>query len=345
MGPDSNDRRADSGQRRAGSVPDTAFAPRILPGDLRLIRRFSLGLGFHFLFVFAFSRLELLYGEKFFDVSNTGNGEWIWMPLRMADGTPAAFYATRDFDLPSSRQFTRIKILGDPEYTLYFNGREIGGRRVGEESALDVYDVSNLARDRGNRLVVALRSANGVGALIVSVDLTQEFRNYVVTDRGWHIVPEWRPDILDRDRAPFTKPLLLGRPPARRWNYLSRRPGNPFAPRKDTLAPQESFSFKTRLADIQVKDGVPVTVAIPVAATAYDFGVGATGRLQLTAPPSATSRVVRVRFTTERSELFDVEGGVETFTFAPGETTVVDPETRIFRYAEVYDRAAASLVR
>lgn len=309
------------------------------------MRRLSFGLAFLVLLVFAFSRLELLYGDKFFDVSNTGNGEWIWMPLRMAGGTPAAFYATRDFDLPSSRQFTHVKILGDPEYTLYFNGREIGGRRVGEESALDLYDVSTLARDRGNRLVVALRSANGVGALIVSVDLTQEFRNYVVTDRTWHIVSEWRSDILERDRAPFILPLLLGRPPARRWNYLSRRDATPFAPRKDTLAPQESFSFKTRLADIQVKDGVPVTVAIPVAATAYDFGVGATGRLQLTAPPSATSRVVRVRFTTERNELFDVEGGVETFTFAPGETTVVDPQTRIFRYAEVYDRAAASLVR
>jgi len=166
-----------------------------------------------------------------------------------------------------------------------------------------------------------------------------------VTDRAWHIVSGWRPDILERDSPPFLQPHLLGRPPARRWNYLSRRAGNPFAPRKDTLAPQESFSFKTRLADIQVKDGVPVTVAIPVAATAYDFGVGATGRLQLTALPAATSRVVRVRFTTERSELFDVEGGVETFTFAPGETTVVDPVTRVFRYAEVYDRAAATLVR
>ncbi len=309
------------------------------------MRRLSFGLVLLVLFVFAFSRLELLYGDKFFDVSNTGTAEWIWMPLRMADGSPAAFYATREFDLPSSRQFTRIKILGDPEYTLYFNGREIGGRRVGEESALDVYDVSALARDRGNRLVAALRSSNGVGGLIVSVDLTQEFRNYVVTDRAWHVVSTWQPDILQRDHAPMTKPLLLGRPPARRWNYLSRRDGNLFPPRKETLVPHESFAFRTKLAGIEVKDGVPVTVAVPVAATAYDFGVGATGRLQLTAPPSAGSRVVRVRFTTERSELFDVEGGVETFTFAPGETTIVDPETRIFRYAEVYDKAGATLVR
>src|SRR5260221_480707 len=109
IGPGSTDRQAGSGERRAASVTGPRLAPRILPGDLRLMRRLSLALGFLVLFVFAFSRLELLYGDKFFDVSNTGNGEWIWMPLRMADGTPAAFYATRDFDLPSSRQFTRIE--------------------------------------------------------------------------------------------------------------------------------------------------------------------------------------------------------------------------------------------
>src|SRR5256885_14088011 len=188
MGPDSNDWRAGRGERRAGNATNPPAGPRIQPSDLRLMRRFSLALAFLFLFVFAFSRLELLYGDKFFDVSNTGNGEWIWMPLRMAGGTPAAFYATRDFDLPSSRQFTHIKILGDPEYTLYFNGREIGGRRVGEESALDVYDVSKLARDLGNRIVVAARSPNGVGGVIASVDVSDEYQNVVPTGSEWAIV-------------------------------------------------------------------------------------------------------------------------------------------------------------
>jgi hypothetical protein len=309
------------------------------------MRVFTYALLFLVLFVFAFSRLELLYGDKFYDVLNTGNAQWIWMPLRMADGTPSAFYATRDFDLPPSRQFTRVKILGDPEYTLYFNGREIGGRRVGEESALDVYDVSGLARDKGNRLVVAVRSANGVGGLIVSVDLTQEFRNYVVTDRDWHIVPQWRADILQRDHGTIVTPLLLGRPPARRWNYLSRRAGQLFEAQTGVLAPKDVFSFKTKLADVQVKDGVPVTVALPVAATAFDFGDGATGRLRLTAPPANAPRTIRVRFTSARSELFDVEGAVQTFTFAAGETTIVDPERRVFRYAEVYGKATADVVQ
>jgi hypothetical protein len=317
--------------------------------DRQLIRRLDLVLAFVFVFVFAFSRLAVLYGDKFYDVPNTGKAQWIWQPVRMADGIPVAFYATRQFDLPSSRQFTHVKVLGDPEYTLYFNGREIGGRRVGEESVsvLDQYDISRLARDRGNRLVVAVRSPNGVGGLIASIDLTQEFRNYVVTGRDWHIVPQWSPDILQRDRGPIDRPLLLGRPPARRWNYLTRRPAKELEPPKGVLEPKEAFSFKTRLADVQVKDGVAVTVAVPVSATAYDFGIGATGRLRLTAPhPSRGSHAVRVRFATERSELFDVEGGVETFTFAAGETVLVDPETRVFRYAEVYgSNAKADLLQ
>src|SRR5258706_13235279 len=101
------------------------------------------------------------------------------MPLRMADGDPAAFYATREFDLPPGRQFTQIKVLGDPEYTLYFNGVEIGGRRGEEDIVLDTYDVSKLAREKGNRIVLAPRSPNRVGGLNVAGDLTHEVCDYV----------------------------------------------------------------------------------------------------------------------------------------------------------------------
>src|SRR5258708_27261769 len=72
MGPDSTDRQAGSGARRAESGAGIPAAPRIQPADLRLMRRFSLAFGFLVLFVFAFNRLELLYGDKFFDLANTG---------------------------------------------------------------------------------------------------------------------------------------------------------------------------------------------------------------------------------------------------------------------------------
>ena len=307
------------------------------------MRQLTFALAFLFVLVFAFTRLELLYGNKFYDVTNTGNAQWIWMPLRMADGDPTAFYATRNFDLPPSRQFTQIKIHGDPEYTLYLNGVEIGGRRVGEDSFLDTYDVSTLARDKDNRIVVSARSPNGVGGLIVSVDVTQEFRNYLVSDRSWRIIPRWWPDILERDHGPLVSPRLLGRPPALRWNYLTRRPAQVLKPRMGVLQPHAVSSLQTSLADIDVMDGVAVTVSVPVEAKAYDFGASATGRLRLTTTlPSSAPRVIRVRFATDRSELDRVEGGVTTFTLAAGERAVIDPEVRVFRYAEVFGSSATA---
>jgi hypothetical protein len=310
--------------------------------DKRLMRRATLVLGFLLLFVFAFSRLELLYGQKFFDV--TGRAEWIWPQHRMAAEEAVAFYAAHDFDLPPQRLFTRIKILGDPEYTLYFNGTEVGGRRVGEDaSALDVYDVSKLARNGRNRMVVAVRSANGVGGLIASIDIAPDFLNYVVTGRDWKMFRTWRPGLITADAGLASAPMLLGRPPARRWNFLTREPGPALPLSRATAAPREVFPFTTALAEIQVRDGVAISVPRPTRAVAYDFGIGMHGRLRLTrAPSSSPASVTRVRFATERSELFDAEGGTVPFVFANEETSVTDSTERVFRYAVVYGSAATA---
>src|SRR3954469_1862995 len=255
---------------------------RLPTGDRALIRRLILVAAAIFILVAAFSRLELLYSHKFFD--NTGRAQWIWQQSRLAQGDPSAFFATREFDLPPNRAFTRIKMLGDPEYTLYFNGVAIGGRHVGDDNeALDTYDVSSLARDKGNRMVVAVRSANGVGGLIASIDLTDTFGNFVVTGNEWHIVRRWSDDLLlhDPPQAQITRPQLLGQPPARRWNYLVQRDAKPFAPAQHLIAPRESFDFETALPEIAVLGGIAVTVSRKTHATAYDFGP-LSGRARLT---------------------------------------------------------------
>jgi hypothetical protein len=291
--------------------------------------------------VAAFSRLELLYSHKFFD--NTGRAQWIWPAHRMADGDPVSFFATCDFDLPPNRAFTRIKMLGDPEYTLYFNGAAIGGRRVGDDNeALDTYDVSALARDHRNRIVVAVRSANGVGGLIAAVDLTREFANFIVTGSDWHIVRSWHDDLLVRDppAKEIARPQLLGRPPARRWNYLVQRAAAFFAPMQRVVPPREAFDFATALPEIAVIGGTAVTVSRKTRATAYDFGP-TTGRARLTVRDVGKSaRSVTVRFGYSRAELFAIEAPVEQFVFAAGERTIVDEETRNFRYVTVYGSAA-----
>jgi len=89
---------------------------RPLPTPQAAIRRLIIIAAAIVVVVAAVSRLELLYSHKFFD--NTGTAQWIWQQNRLAQGDPAAFFATHEFDLPPNRSFTRIKMLGDPEYTL-----------------------------------------------------------------------------------------------------------------------------------------------------------------------------------------------------------------------------------
>ena len=312
----------------------------ISAADRRLARRLIVTLLAILAVTAAFSRLDLLYSHKFFD--RTGVAQWIWPQQELSREEPVAFFATRDFDLPPNRSFTRIKIAGDPEYALYFNGNAIGGRRMGVESALDVYDVSNLARDKGNRIVVAARSPNGVGGLIASIDVSPEYRNMIPTGRAWHIVRRWSSDLLVRDPPPssFAPMMLIGRPPIGRWNYLSLRPGHFLPPPQRIVEPRAAFSFKTALPEIEVLSGVPVVVSQAAGATAFDFGQ-IRGRARLTISyDTGVSREVRVRFANSVPELMSVEGPVEPFVFAAGERTITDPQERLFRYVMVYGRQA-----
>ena len=294
--------------------------------------------------VAAYSKLDLLYSHKFFD--NTGRAQWIWAQQQLSRGVPVAFFATRNFDLPPNRQFTRIKVFGDPEYTLYFNGMQVGGRRVGEESALDVYDVSKLARDRGNRIVIAARSPNGVGGVIASVDVTRDYQNMVPTGSEWAIVRNWRDDLLVRD-APYSamsSPMLIGRPPVGRWDFLTPRAGVFAGAVQRVVAPRAAFRFKTAIPMIEDRSGVVVVVPHPISATAYDFGP-IRGRARLTINyDNGVSREVSVRFANDASELRLIEAPIEPFVFAAGERTVTDPQERQFRYVIVYGSQASVVV-
>ncbi len=308
------------------------------------MRRLTIALLGLFGLVAAYSRLDLLYSHKFFDV--TGRAEWIWAQHQLSREIPVALFATRDFDLPPNRAFTRIKIAGDPEYTLYFNGAQIGGLRMGEERALDVYDVSTLARTQGNRMVIAARSANGVGGIIASVDVSPSYQNVVPTGREWKIVRRWRDDLLLRDPPPswISSPMVIGHPPLGRWNYLSPRPGILTPPAQRIVLPRSWFMFKTAVPRIEDRSGVVVVVSHPIGATAFDFG-SVSGRPRLTINyDNGVSRSVQVRFANDVSELRTVEGPVETFVFAAGERTVTDPRERQFRYVMVYGNQATAVV-
>lgn len=296
------------------------------------------------LFTAAFSYLWRLYSTKF--EATTGPASWIWAPHRISRNMPVVFFAARDFDLPPGRNWTRIKILGDPEYVLYFNGRRIGGRRVGDDRHLDVFDVSELARDKENRILVAVRSTNGVGGLIAAVDVAPEIENLVITGRDWKLFGEWSPVLPIADVGTFARPVIIGRPPAGRWNFLTPRQGEPARTEVRVIQPREARSYRTEIPTIRIRQGVAVAGKEAVRATAYDFGpttgrIRVTSNLQLPVP-----WVIRARTANAPEELNALLAPDLPFVFAPGETFVDDAEPRSFRYVIVYGaRGRAEVVQ
>jgi len=304
--------------------------------DSSLLRRSTAVLAFLFVLAGAFWRLELMYSQKFYD--RTGRAQWIWGRREITRGTVLAFYATRNFDLPPGRYYTHIKIAGDPDYTLIFNGETIGGSRMSDSNRhLDVYDVTKLARTKGNRIVVALRSTNGVGGLLLSIDIAPENRNVLVSDGSWRVINTWSPDLALRDPVPGVEPVLFGRPPIGKWNYLPETEASPFPAVKTIRTPVEVHAFKSAVPEIVFPGGVAVVKAKPMRATAFDFGGPCDGRVRLTLNyDPGSSEFVYVRFANVSNELGAVDNNTEAFVFAPHERVVIDTTRRMFRYVAVY---------
>jgi hypothetical protein len=316
--------------------------------DRDLMKRLSVGLVFLFVFTAAFSQLHRVYSQKFFEA--TGQARWIWAQQRMSDNVPLAFFAARDVVLPERRRYTHLKVLGDPEYTLYVNGREIAGRLVGdEERQIDFYDLSSLVQTGRNRIVIAVRAKQGTGGLIASIDIGPETENWIVTDDTWRIYRTWRSDLLLRDPPDlqWESPAIIGEPPVGRWNYLPVKKREPDPAPTAVIASKDVFPMKALLPAIRTVSGVAVAAADKQRARAFDFGfTGGRIRVTLNGPPSYASRAVIVRTANLRDELDAIDWGNRAMVFAPGERVVTTPESRLFRYVLVYDvRAGVEVVR
>ncbi len=311
------------------------------PHDRLLIPRLTVGILLACALFAALHRLHHFYARKLHD--STGRAVWIWQRSELSREAPVAFFATRDFHLPPNRSFTRIKVAADPQYVLYFNGMEIGGRMVAGDHRLDFYDVSSLARTGRNRIVVAVRSAKGVGGLLVAVDLSAEVANFLVSDRTWGVVRVWSPDLLWRDPQGVQQPMILGEPPAGRWNFLTTAQGEPSGSRSVTILPRSTFDYKAALPVVKVVQGVTIASSRRVRARAFDFGgfvdARARVRLQYDTP---VSHLVYIRFTNAREELFTLEGNLQSVVFAARERVVTYPEMRHFRYIGVYGGEAVA---
>lgn len=306
-------------------------------GDRGLLRRLAIAVGLAFVFAAAFAHLERTYSQKFLDI--TGRAQWIWPAHRMSDNLPVAFFAARDFDLPERRIFTHLKVMGDPEYTVYLNGREIAGRRIAQdERSLDFYDVSSLVKTGRNRIVVAVRAPRGVGGLIAAIDIAPEQTNWIVTNGDWKIYRAWNPEILLRDspRTFSQRPLIVGEPPVGRWNWLTLNRRELGVPPAKVLPARDSFEQFGLIPTIQTRSGVAVAGTERARATAFDFGP-VRGRVRLTTSAKrVASQAINVRLANHREELLRAEWSLRPVVFAPGESVVTMPEEYSFRYVMVF---------
>ncbi|MGN6185617.1 MAG: hypothetical protein ACTHQM_18415, partial [Thermoanaerobaculia bacterium] len=288
-----------------------------------------------FILTAGFSHLVRVYSQKFYDV--TGEARWIWAQHSMSAGAPVAFFAARDFELPENRIFTQIKVLGDPEYTLYINGQKVAGQLVGEDRKIQLYEISDLVKTGRNRVVIGVRAAQGFGGLIASIDIGPETRNWIVSDSSWRIYRRWDEALLARDLdTGWETPMIIGEPPIGRWNFLDIENAQRAIAVQEVQQPVDSFEVDGFIPKVKTQNGMAIATVDPAKGMAFDFGF-TRGRLRLTTDRDyAFSRAVMVRYANVRDELPLIEWTLRPVVFAPGERVVEIPESASFRYVMVF---------
>lgn len=290
------------------------------------------------LVVGALSRLDRMYEEKFY--GKTGDAEWIWIDRDPLARRPVAFFAVRNFTLASPVRLVTLKIAAEPSYEIWFDGQQIARHAPGRSVVdLDVYDLTKLARPGTNRIVVGLRSANGIGGCLAGIDVGADRQNEIVTDSSWRIFDRWSAALPEKDPRHFASenPLLLGRPPSGRWNFPDAVDRTIEAPPEHEIQAVSRREVQTRIPVVKIVSGVAVLAGRELPATVLDFGHvqgwGVVGRQR------KGTEAVLVRYLASIDQL-RVEASPERLVIARGEPFVVDPEERRFRYMVVYEQDA-----
>ncbi len=153
---------------------------------------------------------------------------WIWAPGNPNLVAARAFYAVKDFELPSASPSARLEVLGDPEYLVYLNGTRVGSGSYRADSPLDVYEVGPLLRAGANRVVIELRSAIGSGGTTLRI-ASPDGRTLVATGRDWSIQETTWQGARSAGEALSRSPgaEVLGDSPLGRWGMPAIGPVKP----------------------------------------------------------------------------------------------------------------------
>jgi len=161
---------------------------------------------------------EFLVAKERAEASANAGAEWIWSPPRGRPGMPVVMFAAKDFELDFKPVRAELEIAGDEEYHLMVNGRGVAAGRY--RSRLDAYPVGNILRLGANRLLVELRSARGVGGLLVRLHVSgAEGRSTtIVSDGSWRVMRRYVQGVSRPTSATWGEPVRVwGAPPTGRW--------------------------------------------------------------------------------------------------------------------------------
>ena len=177
--------------------------------------------------LFIISVLLLVALQEFLRATNraeagaNAGAQWIWSLPRGEHGAPTAVFAAKDFTLDFKPVRAEVEIAGDEEYQLLINGRGVAAGRYREQ--LDAYPVGRILRQGGNRIVVELRSARGVGGLLLRlhVDGANGERTTIVSDGSWRTMRRYVQGFSRPTSRSWGEPVRVwGTPPTGRWNAI-----------------------------------------------------------------------------------------------------------------------------
>ena len=153
--------------------------------------------------------------------SPTKDAEWIWAKGQEHSHEPISFYAATAFEISFKPAKAELMSLADEESVLFVNGEPVGATRYDDGGPMPVYDVADLVGQGQNRIQVELRSSRGVGAFLLSLEISGQGETIrVVSDASWQIYHDPVSGLFstDGDLPMGDPPQVWGLPPAGRWS-------------------------------------------------------------------------------------------------------------------------------
>jgi hypothetical protein len=142
----------------------------------------------------------------------TGSARWIWYTREIPEPTRLRFRAWKEFLVAGAPPATApLLLFADREWSLEANGAPVSRGSQEPGDLLARIDVARFLRTGENRLSVEVESPDGVGGLLLKLELPDG--RAIVTDESWRVERLWPASEGVREA------VVWGKPPIYPWRY------------------------------------------------------------------------------------------------------------------------------